>query len=113
MGDMHDMSLPDRSFDGIYCRESYEHSVAPYIALCEMNRVLKLNGHVLINLPWEEWIREDSHFSVLTPAQMREMFFKCRFVVEREGRTACGHFWYLARKVAEIGSAHPLSPRPV
>jgi len=108
--DMHDLSLPDRSFDAIYCRESYEHTVAPYIALCEMNRVLRMNGHALINLPWEEWIRENSHFSVFTPSQMREMFYKCRFVVEQEGRTRHGHFWYLARKVAEIGEPHPFKP---
>lgn len=108
--DMHDLSFDDKSFDCIYCRENYEHSVAPYIALCEMNRVLKLGGYALINLPWEEWIREDSHFSVFNPPQMREMFYKCRFVIEREGRTAHGHFWYLARKIAEIGEPHPYSP---
>lgn len=74
VSDMHDLPLEDRMFDCIYCRESYEHSIAPYIALCEMNRVLRLNGYVLINLPWDDWIREDSHYSVFTPSQMREMF---------------------------------------
>jgi len=108
--DMHDLSFSDHSFDCIYSRESYEHSVAPYIALCEMNRVLKPGGYVLVNLPWDEWIREDSHYSVFNPPQMREMFYKCRFVIEKEGRTTYGHFWYLARKVAEIGERHPFSP---
>jgi radical SAM superfamily enzyme YgiQ (UPF0313 family)/GT2 family glycosyltransferase/SAM-dependent methyltransferase len=108
--DMHDLPFTDHTFDAVYCRECYEHSIAPYIALCEMNRVLKLSGHALINLPWDGWIREDSHFSVLTPAQMREMFFKCRFVVEREGRTPLGHYWYLGRKVAEMTQSHPFSP---
>ncbi len=110
--DMHDLQLPDGSFDAIYARESFEHAVAPFIALCEMNRVLRPGGHALLNVPWDDWIREDSHYSVLSPAQMREMFYKCRFVVEAEGRTALGHFWYLARKVAEIGQRHP-SPPPV
>ena len=108
--DMHDLPFEDHAFDAVYCRECYEHSIAPYLALCEMNRVLKPGGHALINLPWDEWIREDSHFSVLTPAQMREMFFKCRFVVEREGRTSLGHYWYLGRKVAELAQPHPFSP---
>lgn len=108
--DMHDLPFADQSFDAIYCRECYEHSVAPYIALCEMNRVVRPGGHVLINVPWEEWIREDSHYSVLTPSQMREMFFKCRFVVSGEGRTAHGHYWYLGRKVAEIGQPMPYPP---
>jgi len=108
--DMHDLPLPDQSFDAIYCRESYEHAIAPYIALCEMNRVLRMNGYVLLNIPWEGWVREDSHFSVFTPSQMREMFYKCQFVVEQEGHSSYGHFWYLARKVAEIGQPHPFGP---
>jgi GT2 family glycosyltransferase/radical SAM superfamily enzyme YgiQ (UPF0313 family)/Tfp pilus assembly protein PilF/cyclopropane fatty-acyl-phospholipid synthase-like methyltransferase len=110
--DMHDLTLSDCCFDMIYCRECYEHSVAPYIALCEMNRVLRPNGYALINLPWEEWIRENSHFSVFNPAQMREMLYKCRFIIEQEGRTAHGHYWYLARKVANF-NAPQLYPPPV
>ncbi len=108
--DMHDLPFPDKSFDAVYCRECYEHSVAPYIALCEMNRVLGVGGYAIINLPWDDWIREDSHYSVFSPSQMREMFYKCRFVVEDEGRTSFGHFWYLARKAAEIGEPHPYKP---
>jgi ubiquinone/menaquinone biosynthesis C-methylase UbiE len=108
--DMHHLRLPDLAFGAIYCRESYEHTVAPFVALCEMNRVLRPGGHVLLNIPWEEWIREDSHYSVLTASQMREMFFKCRFVVEKEGRTELGHYWYLARKVAEVAAPHTFPP---
>ncbi len=108
--DMHNLPFDDGSFDGIYCRECFEHSVAPFIALCEMNRVLRAGGYVLINLPWEEWIREDSHYSVLTPSQMREMFFKCKFVVAKEGRTAKGHYWYLGRKITEVGLPFPYPP---
>ncbi len=110
VADMHDLPFPDGRFEGIYCRECYEHSVAPFLALCEMNRVLRPGGYALVNLPWEEWIREESHFSVLTPSQMREMFYKCRFVVESEGRTKEGHYWYLGRKVGEIGQPHPYAP---
>lgn len=108
--DMHDLKFSDRSFDLIYCREVLEHSVAPYLALCEMNRVLRPGGYALINLPWDEWIRDDSHFSVMTPPQMREMFYKTRFIVEKEGKSSAGHFWYLAKKVAEIGEPHPYDP---
>jgi len=108
--DMHDIQFPDQNFDCVYCREAFEHCVAPYIALCEMNRVLKHQGYVLINLPDTKWIREDSHFSVLTPAQMHEMFYKCRFKVVKSGRTQLGHYWYLARKMAEIGHPNPCTP---
>jgi ubiquinone/menaquinone biosynthesis C-methylase UbiE len=99
--DMHDLQFPDHSFDFVYCRECYEHSIAPYIALCEINRVLYDYGMTLIHIPNEKWIRENSHFSVLTPLQMREMFRKCLFKVEAEGDTDEGR-WYLARKFGDI-----------
>jgi radical SAM superfamily enzyme YgiQ (UPF0313 family)/GT2 family glycosyltransferase/acetyltransferase-like isoleucine patch superfamily enzyme/ubiquinone/menaquinone biosynthesis C-methylase UbiE/glycosyltransferase involved in cell wall biosynthesis len=112
--DMHDIQFPDHSFDCIYCRESFEHCVAPFIAMCEMNRVLRPNGYALINLPDTKWIREDSHFSVLTPAQMYEMSYKCRFKVIKDGKTALGHHWYLVRKVAELNYPCPYpAPDPL
>ncbi|MDJ0723044.1 MAG: glycosyltransferase [Desulfobacterales bacterium] len=112
--DMHDLQFPDGHFDCIYCRESFEHCVAPYIALCEMNRVLKPGGYALINIPDAVWIREDSHFSVLSPPQMHEMCYKCRFQIVRSGRTELGHYWYLARKVAAIDEPCPYpAPDPL
>ena len=101
--DMHDLHFPDHQFDCVYARESLEHSVAPYLALCEINRVLKPDGYALINIPWPEWIRDDSHYSVMHPDQMRELFYKCRFKVSKEGRSSSGHYWYLAQKGAEVG----------
>ena len=99
--DMHDLQFPDGRFDLVYCRECYEHSVAPYIALCEINRVLKLHGHTLIHVPSQRWIRENSHFSVLNDAQMREMFRKCFFNIVNTGLTNVGQ-WYLSEKIKEI-----------
>jgi len=100
-GDMHALPFRDGKFDAVYCREVYEHSIAPYIAMCEMNRVLCYHGHLLINIPDEQWLAYDSHFSVLTESQMTEMFRKCRFELLQKGRTPAGHYWYLARKTGQ------------
>jgi ubiquinone/menaquinone biosynthesis C-methylase UbiE len=100
-GDMHSLSFRNEEFDAVYCREAYEHSVAPYIAMCEMNRVLRYHGYLLINIPDEQWLAYDSHFSVLTQAQMSEMFRKCRFELLQKGRSPAGHYWYLARKTGQ------------
>lgn len=101
-GDMHSLPFRDKEFDAVYCRETYEHSIAPYIAMCEMNRVLKEGGYLLINVPDESWLSDESHYSVLTRPQMLEMFRKCRFEPVSEGRTQAGHFWYLAGKTGDV-----------
>jgi ubiquinone/menaquinone biosynthesis C-methylase UbiE len=99
--DMHDLQFNDHWFDCVYCRECYEHAVAPYIVLCEINRVLELGGHALIHVPNQDWVREPSHFSVFNTAQMDEMFRKCLFDVVSSGPTGVG-LWYLGKKTKDI-----------
>ena len=99
--DMHDLLFRNHSFDCVYCRECYEHAVAPYIVLCEINRVLVMNGYALIHVPNQDWVKEPSHFSVFNDAQMREMFRKCFFTVVNTGNTGVGQ-WYLGQKVRDI-----------
>lgn len=99
--DMHDLDLADHSFDCVYCRECFEHSVAPYLALCEINRVLRPKGLALVHVPGPDWIKFDAHFSVLNDAQMREMFRKCHFDVLATGDTVVGR-WYLGEKAKDI-----------
>jgi len=98
-GDMHALPFRNSQFDAVYCRECYEHSIAPYIAMCEMNRVLSRCGYLLINIPDEQWLKDRSHFSVLTESQMAEMFRRCHFATIGKGRTRAGHYWYLAQKL--------------
>ena len=43
-GDMHELPFKDNEFDFVYSKETLEHSIAPYIALCELNRVSKVGG---------------------------------------------------------------------
>ena len=85
-GDMHELPYSDGTLDAIHCKDTFEHAIAPYIALCEFNRVLRNVGFCLIVIPGEEWIECDYHYSVLYERQMREMFRKCRFKLDKVER---------------------------
>ena len=56
-GDAENVSLPDRSFDGVSCHMSIHHYPHPEKALSEMNRILVKDGIVLINdLTGPDWL---------------------------------------------------------
>jgi len=80
-GDMHDMYFEDKVFDGILCTNVFEHSLAPLIALCEFNRVLKPKGKALIIIPIfiERWIKSPEHTMLLNRMQMENLFNKAKF----------------------------------
>lgn len=100
--DAHYMDLlADASYDCVYAREVIEHLVAPFIGLCEINRVLAMGGHLLAHLPNAGWIREDSHYSCMDESQMKEMLRKTLFTVVSIGTTPVGQ-WYLARKTGSV-----------
>jgi SAM-dependent methyltransferase len=46
------MPLCDRSFDSVLCIEVLEHAEDPELLLCEIARVLKENGTLLLTVPW-------------------------------------------------------------
>lgn len=79
LGDMHEIPFPDNHFEAIHCKDVYEHAIAPFIVMCEFNRILKIGGLCYIVIPGTEWIKCDYHYSLLNEAQMREMFRKCNF----------------------------------
>jgi SAM-dependent methyltransferase len=49
--DMHDLKFEDDSFDIVYSRHSYEHSIAPYKAASEFMRVCRGGGMVIVEVP--------------------------------------------------------------
>lgn len=49
--DMHQMCFKDKEFDGVFCSGVFEHSIAPFILLHEVNRILKPNGIFYVNMP--------------------------------------------------------------
>jgi ubiquinone/menaquinone biosynthesis C-methylase UbiE len=82
-GDMHAMPFSDKSFDCVFSKSTFEHSIAPYILLCEINRVLTADGTAILVNPDESLTEVSYHFSILSERQMKEMLFKCHFELIR------------------------------
>ena len=85
-GDMHDLPFPPDSFDIALCRQTFEHSFAPWLLALEVWVVLRPKGRWILNLPsprnkamWAMW-----HPSLFYPNQMRFLFEKCGFNVVLE-----------------------------
>lgn len=73
--DMHELDFEDNTFDFIYSKEVLEHSLAPYIALCELNRVLKVNGEFVHYIAEGEKKQTDwYHFSCFRPFIWVDLF---------------------------------------
>jgi len=87
-GDMHDIPFPDKSFDAIYCSHTFEHSLSPYMALCEFNRILKKDGLLFILLPEEGdyFTTHYGHFFCPTIMQMAGLLNKTGFSDLRQFR---------------------------
>jgi len=118
LGDMHEIPFKDKEFKSILCSHTLEHSISPYIALCEMNRVLKLGGHVILIFPEEGdfWTYAPHHYSCLTVNQIWSLLLKTGFEVMRTTRfkfrinqmEVKQDIGVLAKKVREW--KHPLGP---
>ena len=73
LGEMHRLPANDESFDAVVSWDNLEHSIAPFIALSEMKRVLKKNGKLLIFIPSLEWYDNENHFYQLNIKQMKHL----------------------------------------
>lgn len=77
--DIHELPLRDRSVDGIIAWDIIEHSIAPFIVLSEIYRVLKPRGKALVFIPGTEWIDCDYHCIVLNERQFIHLVHKAGF----------------------------------
>jgi ubiquinone/menaquinone biosynthesis C-methylase UbiE len=71
--DMHDLPLPDASFDLVWMRHCLEHAFAPALALMEAARMTRPEGLVYVGTPRQdehEWILAEPHYVVPTELQM-------------------------------------------
>ena len=66
--DMHNLSFQDDSFDLVFSRDNFEHSVSHIQVISEMARVSK--RYVAIVLPTEDW--QSSHWHYIIP-NLRQM----------------------------------------
>jgi len=83
IGDMHELPFKNESFDGVYSKDSFEHSFAPFIASKEFSRVLKKNGLLVLVMPEKEWIKEEYHFHCFTPYQIKSLMEKNDFLLKK------------------------------
>jgi SAM-dependent methyltransferase len=84
-GDMHNIDLPDGSFDAVWCRHTLEHSFAPLQVLAEIYRVLKPNGYLFAVLPPPPGAPEPfpDHWHQIPEYQFRYLLETCNFNVLR------------------------------
>ncbi len=82
-GDMHNLDLPDTSFDAVWCRHTLEHSFAPLQVLAELNRVLKPDGYLFAVLPPPPGTPEPfpDHWNQIPEYQFRYLLESCNFEV--------------------------------
>lgn len=105
VGDMHDLPFPQKTFDAVYSKEVLEHSPCPYLALLEINRVLKPDGQFFHHIPWG-WDKQRDwyHFSCFPPDVwcdlMRKAYLKVsRIVMEPDcERCSYGNVGYVGSK---------------
>lgn len=74
--DMHDLSFPDNTFDGVLSIQTFEHSLSPLIVASEISRVLRVGGRVFIDTPDpdDEAMWSSHHPSLLYPKQLERIF---------------------------------------
>jgi len=75
IADAHNTNLEDSSFDTILSTSVLEHLEHPPEAICEMHRILKPGGHVILTCPLFWHLHEEPHdFFRFTKHGLRFMF---------------------------------------
>jgi len=94
--DMHILSFTDNYFDCVYMRQVFEHSLAPFVVLSEISRVLKPKGYLMLIVPPEIDIclsnstsvylhnSASKHYSVLTEIQLKTLWEKVGFILRNK-----------------------------
>jgi len=69
-------------YDAIFCLQTLEHALSPFLAILEMRAVLRDGGRVYLDLPDsrdEAMLRTLQHTSVLNEMQWEALFIKAGF----------------------------------
>ena len=106
ISDMHSLCFDDNEFDGVFCSGTFEHSIAPYIALHEMSRVLKVGGILYVDMPNVDNIRVinlPQHVNTLCHESMLNLTRKVglelvEWNIENE-KEAGRHQYYIFKKI--------------
>ena len=115
-GDMLEIPFGNQTFDFVFCLGTLEHTHAPFIALCEFNRVLKVGGYLFVDMPGIRTMMITNkvywyHKNVLFPIQMRDLFLRTNFKMVKANYfeeiddnmyRANANARYLAQKIEDI-----------
>ncbi|UYL64971.1 MAG: hypothetical protein QIT33_gp09 [Methanophagales virus PBV300] len=80
--DMHNLQFADKSFDAIFCAQTFEHAFSAWLLVIEMRRVLRDGGRVFIEVPDpdnDELLNTIWHVNMLYPRQIIALFRKAGF----------------------------------
>ena len=74
-GDMHHIPLRSGTFNAILSIQAFEHALSPYIALSEMNRIMRMGGRIFIDTcdPDDDDMWTPQHPSLLYPRQIHKL----------------------------------------
>jgi len=83
-GNMLEIPFNDEVFDCVFCLGTLEHTHAPFVALCEFNRVLKNDGYLFfdmcgLNCSFILDARFSYHKSILLPVQIKDLLLRTGF----------------------------------
>jgi len=76
VGDILNTQLPKNSFDTIICTQVFEHIQQPWLAVKEIQRLLKPNGKCILTAPFLEAYHADPHDYFRYTQQGLESLFK-------------------------------------
>jgi ubiquinone/menaquinone biosynthesis C-methylase UbiE len=113
-GDMHAIPFENGFFDVCFSNGVFEHSIAPFVACCEMNRVLKTGGYAIIVVPTERNVRliyMEQHVSIFTLDGYKNLFQKAGFMITHfemnYGNTNDEHYIFTLQKTKEVTECRP------
>lgn len=103
LGDMHDTVFTKATFTYLYSKEVLEHTPAPFVALCEMNRIMVAGGEFyhLISCGLEKQ-REMYHVSCFPDWLWYDLFKKTGFEVLEIHEGHPTEIGFYGRKVADV-----------
>ncbi|MCL4418365.1 MAG: class I SAM-dependent methyltransferase, partial [Actinobacteria bacterium] len=78
VADAHYLPFKNNSIDCIFSNAVLEHVKKPWIVASEIERVLKVGGYVVINLPFLNIIHDDEDYFRFTLKGIRELFPNCK-----------------------------------
>lgn len=96
IGDLLHIPLRDGVFDAVICTQVLEHVPKPWAVLREMNRVLRIGGHLFVSAP-QWWFQHQKPYDYY-----RYTSFGLRYLLEQSGfeiqfiKPMGGYFWFLS-----------------